>query len=646
MILDWLAQTPAIAAAMAVLFVPGLLISAAGRMRGLALWAFAPVASTAAAGALALVYGAVALPWNAMTFGAGVIVLTALAWLVARWCFPTAAPRGRHRPTLLIVALILGGALIAFRLSFYIGVPDAISQTNDAVFHLNALRYIEQTGSASSLTLTGVLGAQTFYPGGWHALVSVVMSLNGGDIPVAVNATSLVISAMVWPAGLAWFARTVSGSQAVAAVAAAMAGAMLHFPMLMFEWGVLYPNALALALLPAALSIAWNGVGSRTDAQPYTKRALRLALLALIALVALGLAQPVVVLTWALLIGVRVVVAIATGSLSGMLRKLLLIAGVGAVIIAMWLVMATVSGGAHWGPYGGWAEALGELALTSQVDLPPSPVITVLAALGAVVAWRQGWRMRPLVLSWSGLALLMFAATAIANPLVRRWMLGPWYADPYRIAATLPVVMVPLAAVGLLWSVRAILARVRAFTPAKDRDAQITVTAAVAGGAVALLLWPVLMLPLAPDREVDEESRYASGRTSYLSPDERALLTQLDTLVEQDAVIIGNPSTGSGFGYALSGANVFPKNWSHPRTDAWELIGDHLRDAAHRPDVCEALEVYGSPSYVLDFGPGENSAGRFRLWGMTGFETVEGFELVAREGEAALWRITACNDAP
>ena len=46
---------------------------------------------------------------------------------------------------------------------------------------------------------------------------------------------------------------------------------------------------------------------------------------------------------------------------------------------------------------------------------------------------------------------------------------------------------------------------------------------------------------------------------------------------------------------------------------------------------------------MLDFGPGEKTAGRFVLRGMTDFAAAKGFELVAAEGDAELWRITACT---
>lgn len=637
----WLNQFGSLLLGALVLLGPGLLINWVLRLRGLALYAFAPVATTAAGGILALLFPILGVRWNAVSFGVGVVVITTLAWAVARWVLPTKTSTEHDgRGLLLLAGLLVGGVLIGIRLALYIGEPDAISQSNDAVFHLNALRYIAETGSASSLTLTGVLGATSVYPAAWHALVSLVVDLNGGDMPVAVNSVSLIIAVLVWPAGIAWVTRAATGSAAAAALSAALAGTMLHFPMLLFEWGVLYPNAFALALLPATVAVVLDQ--DRSDDGPRWRRVGRQMILVAMSVVALGLAQPVALLTWILLIATMTITRSFAVSAESQTRRvffvIVMIAGIGVV----WLGMSYVSGGALWGPYANGLEALKELVLSAQVDLPASPLISVLTLLGLWAAWRTR-ATRWLGVAWVGFAVLMFLVTAVANPLVRRWVLGPWYADPYRIAATLPVVMIPLMAIGLLWA----FDKVRSALPRPLRTdsglgySGIVLVAAV--GALALVLWPMVMLAVTPTGKTDEESRYASSEASYLSTDERALLERIDEVVEPGTLIIANPSTGAGFGYALSGANVYPRNWSQPDSPAWATLGARLRDVSERPDVCEALHAYGDPRYVLDFGPGDTSPGRYVLPGMTGFASVKGFELVTAEGDAELWRITACD---
>ena len=165
---------------------------------------------------------------------------------------------------------------------------------------------------------------------------------------------------------------------------------------------------------------------------------------------------------------------------------------------------------------------------------------------------------------------------------------------------------------------------------------------AVAGlGVVALLTAPMIQMRAVTQGTADAESRYITE--DYLSPDERALLERLDEHVGEGDRVIGNPSTGMGFGYMLSGVDVYPRTWAAPRTEPWRVIEADLRDAGSEPAVCDALDVYGSPRYVLDFGLGEETPGRYELPGMTGFAGRSGFELVDAQGEASLWRITACT---
>ncbi|MFE6734207.1 DUF6541 family protein [Microbacterium sp. NPDC057650] len=641
MIGEWLAFGLLVLVAAVVLFLPGAVFGGVLRLRGLALVAFAPIATVAMVGALAIVLHLVRLPWSPFTFGLGALILCAIGLLVRRW-LPALEPERWRRSRWLPLSIVIGAVLISIRLLLYIETPDAVSQTNDAVFHLNALRYVLETQSASSFSLTGVLGSSSFYPAAWHGVVTLVVQLTGAGIPNAVNAASLVIAALVWPVGIAWFTRAVTGSQVTAAVAATLSGVMVQFPMLMLQWGVLYPNTLAVGLLPGALAVIVGFGGTAAQADGRRGRLITVTLLSVVSIVALGLAQPVAALTLVILAGCFVFVRFAWQNAARAENRSRVWIGAGAVIgvLVVWYLIARASGGALWGPYGNWVVGLVEQALTAQVGLPPMPFLTILVLLGMVGAfWSR--RARWLVAAWLGLALLMVIETSVANPLVRMWLLGPWYADPYRVAATLPVVMVPLMAIGLVWSARWAAVKIGVL-----RRGRGNLTAIVAGaliGIAVLVIHPVVQMPMITEGTVDSQSRYQIGRSTYLSTDERALIQQLPELVPAGATIIGNPSTGMGFAYALSGVNAIPRTWSPPAGDEWDLLAEHLRDAGSRKDVCAALEAFDSPTYVLDFGPGETTAGRYKMPGMTDLDGQPGFELVARKGAASLWRITACS---
>lgn len=650
MIGAWAGALPALLVAFAVVFGPGALMGAGIRLRGLALWALAPVLGVAAFAGLALVYGAVGIPWSAWSIGAGIAVLSALAWLGGWWLGPRPSrPTTRPGHLLLTAGLVIGIGLTTVRFVIYVHDPAAISMTNDAVFHLNAVRHILETGSASSLQISSVIGSRGFYPAAWHALASAMVVFTGVEIPVAANMVSLVVAAGVWTLGVTWFARRLpTSTDSIVALTAALSASLVVFPMLMFQWGVLYSFALSLALVPAVAALVVGSPQWMTSDSPVGGRVRSGVLLGILLIAGVGaiaLSQPASLLTWAI-IAVSwftwwAVPVIAAGG-RARTPMIVALAVVWVAFALLWLALTRSTSGSHWPPFRSKVEAVLDVLLNGTVLLPVLAGVSILMVAGLVAAIRRPeWRW--LATAWFVLSGLYVVAASIGSPFLRRTLLGAWYADPYRIAAACAVVVVPLAAIGLAmiaaWATRA-LSRRRG-EDAEAAGARWGLVAVAALGIASLIAAPMIQMRAVTQGTVDAESRYITE--DYLSPDERALLERLDQHVAEDERVIGNPSTGMGFGYMLSGRDVYPRTWAHPRTAEWETIQEDLRDAEADPDVCPALEAYGSPSFVLDFGLGEDTPGRYELAGMTGFAGQPGFELVDTEGAASLWRITACD---
>ncbi|WP_449407908.1 DUF6541 family protein [Microbacterium maritypicum] len=649
MILDWVAQAGVFGLAVVVLFAPGLLLGALLRLRGLTLWALAPAISVGTLALLALVLSFVSLPWNHLSVVLGVLVLAVPAWLLGRLARPEGtrerAPRSTRTAQMLMAAgLLVGGGLNAARLMTYIGRPDAISQTNDAVFHLNALRWIAETGSASSLDLSGLIGASSFYPAAWHAVASLV-AFDVDLIPVAVNMVALVIAAIVWPLGIAFLARVVVRDSArIVALAAALSAGLMAFPQLMFEWGVLYPYALSLAIVPAVVGATvqlcrtWGSTsGSRRLAVAGAP-----ALVILLGLIAVVLSQPSTILVWGLLV---MLWGTGTALFGGSGRPgppiiALLVAGWIALAV-VWAALAYLAGPVLWRSYRGVPGAALDVLLNSHSLLPAAPLISALLVVGLVIAVRDR-RLLWFAAAWAVVSVLYVVAVGTDLPVVKRALTGPWYGDSFRIASIVPIVVIPLAVIGLDGLIRWLSARRWTLTAGRGRGmtaVAVAVTAIV--GAALVAIAPVVLLRVAS--ETDEQSRYAMDGDSYLSQDEYDLLVRLPELLPEDAVLIANPSTGAAFAYVLGERDIIPRTWSPPQSDAWDVISADLRDAGDDPAVCEALAAYGAPGYVLDFGIGGTRPGEYLMPGMTDFDGRPGFEEIAREGDASLWRITACD---
>jgi hypothetical protein len=623
LILEWLGQGPVLLVVIAVVFLPG-----------------APLFGVLATAAAGVVLSALGLPWSPLAWVVIVLVIIVIVWLLGRFVGHRLPTRSRNGSRwLLSAALIISSLSTGWRLGAYVGSPAAISQTNDAVFHMNAVRFILENGDASVMHISEVIGGRGFYPAAWHDLVSLVVQVTGADIPVAANMLTLVIGAVIWPLGIAWFMVMVSGSSTVAAYAAILAGVMQNFPLLMFQWGVLFPNALSTALIPAAIALivslpVWN-----SDSRPW-RGVVRGILVVALAAGSLAVSQPASLLPW----GVACVVWLTFRLLRTAERRRRWESWVALAIVwgalgVTWLTLSASTSGSHWTFFRSRTEAVLDVVLNAPVRMQPQVLVSVMMLVGLVVAAMIP-RHRWLVILWGGISGMYWIAAAVGNERFRDLTLGAWYADPYRIAALMPIVVLPLAALGADAVVRT-LVRGR---PERGREVAIAVAAVIAVFAVLIILFRPSPLPSIASGKYEQASRYIESDTSFLSTDERTLLDELDGLVEPEARVLGNPGTGVAFGYFVSGVDVYPRTWSPPNTSEWETLAQGLRDANDDSAVCDALAAYGDPGYVLDFGLGESSAGRYVMPGMTDFAGQDGFELVAEEGRASLWRITACTN--
>lgn len=615
-----------------VVLLPGVIVARALRVGGLLLWAFAPAAGVGALAVTGTALGLFGVTWSPLTAFAGAACLAIAAWAIG---LALKAPERTAVVTArwwVSVAMLVGALAGAVRMALIIGEPDNVSQTNDATFHLNSLQYIAATGSASSLDLLGTSGSSGFYPAAWHAVASLMMQLTGADVATAANATSVAIAGPIWTTSLAGLVWVTTYSGRATAVAALLAPTLFAFPFHMFDFGVLYPYGLALAILPgviavlvAAGGVAPDGRGSRSA----TRRiALQTALVSLVGLAALGLSQPSALLVWVLAAVAWGLVRICAqwGSLST--RQRLWRASTSAALLAgaglVWLAMVAISSDNLWPAVRTLPDAAARMLVNGSVGAGPAIVVSLFAIIGFVIALRIA-HLRWLALFGVALALLVVVAQSVQNDTVRM-LLAPWYADPRRFTAMMPLVVIPFAAIGVVTLMR------------WDRWRNAW-AGRLAGLAVVLLAymetvgWAVIN-PV--------EHRYGETNVSYLSVDERALLDDLDQYVESDARVIGNPSAGAAFGYGLSGVDVVPRTWSMPAGDDFRVLAEELVDLKADADVCPAVRALGV-EYVLDFGESEEGPGKWDMPGLTGFVDGDAFDLVAERGAASLWRITGCD---
>ncbi|UUL77757.1 hypothetical protein NG819_10870 [Pseudarthrobacter sp. Fe7] len=197
------------------------------------------------------------MPWSVLPYLVVSAALAAGSLLLTRdvpWRLRTPS----WRTSLPFAALVLATLPMMWRFIQLVGSPEHPSQVFDNVFHLNAIRFILDSGNASSLTLAsiqGVQGLDAVYPAAWHSFAALLVQLTAVDIPTAENVLNLVIVVLLWPASCLFLVtKTISRRPAALVIAAVIAGTQVAFPFLMIVWGPLFPYAMAVSMMPVVIA--------------------------------------------------------------------------------------------------------------------------------------------------------------------------------------------------------------------------------------------------------------------------------------------------------------------------------------------------------------------------------------------------------
>ncbi|MET4061157.1 hypothetical protein ABIB35_002722 [Arthrobacter sp. UYP6] len=656
--MDWLSAAPALMITLLILVIPGIAVGLVLRIRAFDALALAPLISVTLISVSAIVASITGVGWNVGVLAAATIVALVIAGLfrVAEQRFlPRALPR-QHTPFSREL-LYAGAALIAFLLigrqvARVIGAPDNFSQTFDNIFHLNAVRYVLATADASSLTLSSMTSggeAPTFYPAAWHGLTALVIQLSGAPLTVGVSAVSIAIAAAVWPLSILFAVRQLVRLVPAAVLGAGvLAGSFAAFPLLLLDFGVLYPNLLSLAMVPGGLAL---GAIVLKQAPAAVLDAPRAWLLAVLTLPGIAIAHPngimtLIALALPVLVSAYVFrirdLAVCKASPTRYILPTVLFAAAWGVVILLWNFVRPAPEDAFWGNVQTVPRAVGEALLLGPLGAPAAWAVSILVVLGIVACFRQ-----PRLLWVAGafaVAVALFAVSS-GTPIsdVRMFLTGVWYNDSQRLAAVLPLAAAPLAVLGLNFVLKPIME----FVVAAAGRRRMTGPAAAATSAVLTLVPALILFPLTQGNSMETE--IAKARVNYIPTDDAALLTndelemidELDELTPDDAVIAVNPWTGGALAYALGDRETTHKHIFSTSTPDQTIIDASLKDAEDTPGVCDAVAATGV-GYVLDFGDREVHGGDHPYPGLDGLETDDDFVLVSSVGDVRLYRFVGC----
>lgn len=646
--MSWLGFAPTALVAVALTFLPGLLVARLLRLRGVAWLAVSAPLSISLIAVSALAAGAVGVPWSAIPVAILTGVAAVAAWAWSRWIGRpvTTVPRGSNAADRLttLVALAVPAIAIGVLLARAMHDPEFFSQRYDNFFHLNAVRYVLDTGNASPLwlgTMTSPDGTLPFYPSAWHATVSLIVQLSGASVIAATNATIFAVAALVWPLGAIFLVRTLLGSGRVATVAAGVfAAAFPAFPYLPLHYGVLYPLFLGLACAPAALAVCWfitrpGHVARRQD----------WVLLLVLLIPGVGVAHPGALLAVVALSAPMVIAGLLCRALGASRvqrgRVVILLAAYVIAGIVLLLVVRPPADQIYWPTIESIPQAVGSVVTAAVYGYPAAWLPAVFIAIGAYSVLRRPSYARVVVLAAAVIgSVLYIVVSASSSETLRNFLTGPWYNNPPRLASIWVLGVVPLAALGVDHAVRWLM-RVRSF--ARPRN-WVRRHAVVSSAILALLL--VFGAQGAALRQASADINYTyevRADAPIVSPDELALMLELDRLVPADAVIAGDPYTGSSFAYALSGRRVLMPHLLMNVSDDMRLISEDFATEGSDPRMCQALADTGA-RYILDFSAdGDFMENDADFDGLAGLSASPYVALVAQEGDARLYAVTSCG---
>lgn len=667
---SWIEAVPAFIAALLILGVPGAAVLAVLRLRGLAALCLAPAVSVSVVSVSAVVAPAIHLPWGWPVLLLGTAIAAVAAFLARRLipALRTAvqdAPHGRGtlpgsvsaRGTVVAAAVgvLVALAITTVFLTVSAANPEQFTQGYDSVFHLNATEYAVQTKDASSFAISGFIlppGKSAFYPAAWHGLASLLVLLTGISIPAATNIMWLAVSGVVWPLACVFLTLILVGEKRTVLLGAgALAAAFPAFPYLLLQYGSAYPNLLSNALVPVGVGLVLLII--RPPAHAPLAPAMALTLVVLF-LPGAAMAQPngvfSILLVLTPLLAYLLFAWLRTGykhsRRRGWVRTALLVLAAAAVAGVLFALPQFRSLFNYTSP----AFMAFPLALLRNFTHAPDPIwfpavaLALLVLLGVWTAARAH-RMRWLLVS---LVLITFtyALAAGTNLPLANVVMAPWWDNPERIAALMPLVAVPLAAVGLGRCLDWLPARYPRVRLVSTRPGRTTAAAALAvvlafsnpgfwqmAGAVGQMY----NVPAEPDGLAQVDAQ------------ELALIHRLDQFTTPRDVIANNPYNGSALAMALAGRHMlFPYSSQGDLTPDMYTLRFWLNRVGSDQAVCAAAKRLGV-TYLLDFGTDyipafDNPKSLYS--GVTLAAGTEGFTLVAKEGHAALYKLTLCGGVP
>ncbi|OHU21032.1 hypothetical protein BKG76_09965 [Mycobacteroides franklinii] len=564
-----------VAAALLLLFIPGWLIGRAFGLPTHSAVVTAPTLTYGLVGLCIVVFGSIGIPWNSLSAGFALLGAIVTARLLWRWLRPKdhaeqSPPQNRAALIAVAFGIAIGTALIFY--AFLRGLTNwqSIPSTWDSMWHGNTIRYILETGQASSTRMGDLRNVEThatlYYPSALHGLAAVLCQLTGAA-PTTSYTLYSVAGSLLFPLGaaaLTWQmlrGRTTRTFQAgSAATAAALSASFSALPYVEFYVSAI-PNLMSFALVGPAVIAITSVVADRSRVP--------VAILAFVGIASVHTSGAIVAVVFVAAWWALAPLSRYRGKEPKAKRRFgngfapLAIAGVGSLVLlypqlsTLIQLSEIIAGHQFTTPWGKKRALLDALTQHTRhlADYPVQSALLWLALLGAVVLvvkrvyWPVAiWLLLIVAIIHSSKPFGGFVGHAVAL------FSDAFYSDPRRLSAIVCLLLAPAAGIGLFTLAAAALAALRRARKAHTDARWALVATAIALAVVCSFSARHYFLP----------HKYLVGAKYdqvMVGPKKLDAFAYLATLPGAKDGIIGDGNVdGSGWMYAVAGLHPL---WTH-----------------------------------------------------------------------------------
>jgi hypothetical protein len=607
--------------------------------------------------------------------------------LMPRWWVP------RRRTLWWLASTALAGGLVAANFVMGVRDPGLPSQTIDAGFHYNAVLAVIHSGLPDGGHVGAASGAAAtaWYPPLWHDLTALTSSLTGVNVVIGANAVAWAIGGVVWPLSMVWMcSRILPHARLITTLALGLCcGGISLFPYVMLSFGVLWPNVLSLAALPAAIAltlmvlhlmprspraqddISSEGVaadGASLDEAEAAAIRRGVALgpslswwtvlsVGFLGCVGMSFAHPGALFAlgvWACVGAVLLSVRLVVGSRARgphQLRSSLLLLLVGwSAVLGLWAAMNLVPAlnavrDKNWVELMTMNQAMGQ-ALTLSTVITKAHWVFGAATLWGFYRLLKVPRLRWLLVSHV-LLIFLYMLSAGSPGWLARELTGFWYNDAQRVAALVPMTAVPLAALGIT-SAADVLARFVGRVCSDVLGRPLSPRWALGIACLGMVAVPAVVDPshgIGQGAAVLQD-RYSNRSFSHhlVTRDEQVLYERLATQIPAGETVLGSPFTGAQFSAIWSKHGVvIPHTGSNPKPDV-ALVSLELKSFTTDPQVCAALKRLRVGAVVDDsdlYQPTDERQADYS--GLVNLRGTPGLTPVGSGASAVIYRVGNCR---